>query len=115
MNRAMSDLKIVTKTQREQIAFPASTDGLQLRCVVGLIDGVFTEVVFTGIYKDNKPQEGSFIWNGNGFDVEDVAAEDRNNVITLCAELANALAVTYGFEIAVIENVEPVPPIERED
>lgn len=111
----MSELRIVTKTQREQIAYPASNNGLQLKCVVGLINGVFTEVVFSGIYKQGKLQEGSFIWNGNGFDVEDVTAEDRDAVTALCAELTEALAATYGFEIAVIENVEPEPPINEEE
>lgn len=108
-------LKILTKTQREQIAYPENPDGLQLRCAVGLINGVFTEVVFAGIYKAGKIQEGSFAWNGNGFDVDGVAEEDKSEVERLCNELAYALADAYGFTITEIAEQEPVPPTDTEE
>lgn len=108
-------LKILAKTQREQIVYPESSEGLQLRCAVGIINGVFTEVVFAGIYKAGKIQEGSFAWNGNGFDVDGVAQENKSEVDRLCNELAYALADAYGFTITEIAEQEPVPPTDTEE
>lgn len=110
----MSGLKIINKTQREQVAYPASADGLQLRCVVGLIDGVFTEVVFAGIYKNGKIREGTFAWNGNGFSIDGVAPEDKDKVTALCNELTYALADAYGFTITETVDQEPEPPADEE-
>lgn len=111
----MNELKIITKTQREQIVYPESSEGLQLRCAVGLINGVFTEVVYAGIYKADKIQEGNFAWNGNGFDVDGVAEDDKSEVERLCNELSYALADAYGFIITEIAEQEPVPPTYTEE
>ena len=89
------DIIITGTLTRDMVVFPSeSPQGFQLFCVVGCIDGKFTDVAFQIIRKDGEDVEGSFKVEPWGFST-DYKGEDADELRRVLDSFAEHIAEKY--------------------
>jgi len=92
------DIIITGTLTRDMVVFPSeSPQGFQLFCVVGCIDGKFTDVAFQIIRKDGEDVEGSFKVEPWGFST-DYKGDDRAELEAVLDSFKEHLTEKYHVE-----------------